>query len=409
MRQLIPFALLAFCVACSEGDQKASSQQSIEEQTQAAALHKTVSANSIEIPMNHAETFKVFQREGYRIVDLKAPFVSWGGEAQGADQTARVVLVPKENTAPKLEGELAGAVVVRTPVERIATNYGFLEAIVEQLGVEDKLVAVGGVKSYNDKIRTKARSGEIAQVGYGWHSPPEIDPLLNSRPDLFLMVLGGLGHAEHYERIKKLGVPVVPVFFEAETSYMGPVDYVRLVGMMTEKEKEAEAFVAMVEDNIAALKALVAKQPKKKVISSWYSGSGRWMATIRNADNQFLRDAGGVNPLAEPDDIRVDDFKRVGTEVLLEKAADIDCWIIRDSHSMPFDDVNTLKHFKAWREGCLFAVDGKSKPEADAFDIYQTGLIRPDLILGDMVQMLHPKVRNEAFVFIRPDTQTPRQ
>ena len=187
---------------------------------------------------------------------------------------------------------------------------------------------------------------------------------------------------------------------------MGPMDYVRLVGMMAGKEAQANSFVQMVTDNVRGLKRLVADQPRKKVLSSWYSGSGRWMVTIRNADGRFLSDAGGINVMQEADDIRIDDFKRVGTEVLLEQARDIDCWIIRDPHSSPFNDVEVLKNFKAWREGCVFAFDGMIKPEADAYDIYQTGLVRPDLILGDMVRMLHPSLRTEPFVYVRPDTET---
>ncbi len=358
--------------------------------------------------MEHAETFKVYERDGYRIVDLRAPLVSWGGAAQGSDRTARIVLVPKTREPPALTGDLADAVIVRTPIERIATNYGFLEAIATALDIEDRLVAVGGVKNYNDDIRARARSGELAQLGYGWHMPPNIDPLIASEPDVFLMVMGDLGHAEHYERIKGLGVPVVPIFFEAEITYMGPVDYVRLIGMMAGKETKADAFVSMVADNVNALKALVADRPRKKVMSSWYAGSGRWMVTVRNADGAFLEDAGGINVLAEPDDVRIDDFVRVGTEVLLEKARDIDCWIIRDTHSVAFNDTGVLQHFKAWQEGCLFAGDGMAKPEVDAFDVYERGLIRPDLILGDMVRMLHPEVRDEPFVYYRPDTRTVR-
>lgn len=399
---ILVLVLTILLSACSKSDDEPSQA---EQELDLNGLD-LVGAQAVE--MQHTETFKVYERDGYRIVDLKAPFVSWGGEAQGADQHARIVLVPKTIEPPPLKGDLSEALIVRTPVERIATNYGFLEAVVEVLEVEDRLVAVGGVKSYNDDIRERSRNGELAQVGYGWHSPPEIDPLLNSRPDVFLMVLGGLGHAEHYERIKKLGVPVVPIFFEAETSYMGPLDYVRLVGMMTGKEQRAKEFVAMVTDEVDQLKALVADQPKKEVLSSWYAGGGRWMVTIRNADNRFLIDAGGINPLAEPDDVRIDDFKRVGTEVLLEKARDIDCWIIRDPHSTPFDDVGTLEHFKAWREGCLFAFDGRIKAEADTFDIYQMGLLRPDWILGDMVRMLHPSLRSEDWVYLLPDSKTPR-
>ena len=189
---------------------------------------------------------------------------------------------------------------------------------------------------------------------------------------------------------------------------MGPVDYVRLIGMMAGKETEADEFVAMVSTNVDELKALVADRPRKKVLGSWYAGSGRWMITVRNADGAFLRDAGGINVMAEPDDVRIDDFVRVGTEVLLEKARDIDCWIIRDTHSVPIDDIELLKNFKAWHEGCLFAGDGMAKPEADAFDVYERGLIRPDLILGDMVRMLYPDLRDKPFVYYRPDTLTMR-
>ncbi len=366
------------------------------------------SSKATLVAMNYAETFTVHQHDGYSVVLLKAPLVSWGGSAQGDDQAAKILLVPHDRQVPALTGELESAVVVRTPVKRIATNYGFLEAIVTQLRVKDRLVAVGGVKSYDDELREKARNGELAQVGYGWHMPPKIDPLLNANPDVMLMVMGSLEHTEHMRRINALGIPVVPIFFEAETDYMGPVDYVRLVGMMTGKEKEANAFVLKVSQNVEQLKSLVSTVPPKKALSSWYGGSDRWMVTVRNADNALLEDAGGINPLVEADDMRIDDFVRVGSEVLLEKARDIDCWIIRDSHSQPFEDIKFLQNFKAWREGCLFAADGSSKPEVDAFDIYATGVIRPDLILRDMVRMLHPELLNEPYTFIQPDNQTPR-
>ncbi|AXE63964.1 hypothetical protein BBF93_06820 [Hyphomonas sp. CACIAM 19H1] len=361
-----------------------------------------------ELAFSHTQTFKVYERDGYRIVDLKAPVISWGSEAKGQDQTARVVLAPKDMDPPALEGDLAGATLIRTPVERIAVNYATLEAMLTELGAEDRLVAVGGVKSYNDTIRVRARSGELAQVGYGWHAPPLIDPLVGASPDLFLMVLGDLGHAEHYERIRSLGVPVVPVFFESEPHYMGPVDYVGLLGLMTGKEAEASEFIQMVEGNVDALKARAATQPKKRVLSAWFAGSGRWMVTARNLENALLEDANAENLMREPDNPRLDATQRMGTETLLERAREADCWILRDSHSVAFADKSVLSNFRAWREGCVFASDGLYKADADAFDIYETGVIRPDLLLADLTRMLHPGLRDAPFVYIQPDTKTPQ-
>ncbi|MEM6703464.1 MAG: ABC transporter substrate-binding protein [Acidobacteriota bacterium] len=397
LQRLLVLLLLA-TAACTGGDSASTTSNEDEDTLEGASL----------LSMAYAKTFQVFERDGYRVVDLSAPLVSWGGSAQGAAHSARVVLVPKAMEAPPLTGDLEDAVVVRTPVARIATNDAALEAIAAALGITDRLVAVGGVTSYNDDVRARARAGELAQIRYGWSSPPNIGPLLDSEPDVFLMALGDLGHAEHYERIRDLGVPVVPVFLDGELSYMGPVDYVRLVGMMSDREAEAGAFVSMVAENVRNLKALTEGRPPKTVLSAWYDGSGRWMATVRNAENALLQDAGGVNPLAQSDDVRLDGFVKIGTEVLLESSRDADCWIIRDTHSVAFDDVTILENFKSWREGCLFAADGMVKPEANAFDLYETGSIRPDLILGDMVRMLHPEVRDEPFLYYRPDTEMVR-
>ncbi|WP_235976498.1 hypothetical protein [Sandaracinobacteroides hominis] len=129
---------------------------------------------------------------------------------------------------------------------------------------------------------------------------------------------------------------------------------------------------------------------------------------MRNADAKLLRDANGHNPLEEPDDPRRDSFNRISTEALLAKGRDADCWILRDTHSQPFSHVATLSQFRAYREGCLFASDGMQKADADAFDYYEMAVIRPDLLLGDIVRMLHPALRDQPFRYIRPDEKAAR-
>lgn len=361
-----------------------------------------------EIPMRFAKTFRVVERDGYRVVDLKAVVVNWGGNAVGEEQFQRLVLVPRTSPAPKLVGDLAGATLIRTPVMRIASNTGYHEAMTRVLGINNRLVAVGGVKSWDDELRSRVRAGLVKQIGYGWHSPPELDALLAAKPDVLLMSLGDMANVGAKPRIEALGIPVVPIFLDNEPDYMGRVDYVRLIGMLAGREVEADAFVDRVAKNIDALKKAAAAQPTRTVMSAWFSGGDRWMPTIRNADAKLLRDANGRNPFEGPDDPRKDSFNRVSTEELIARGRDADCWIMRDSHSQPFKDVATLRRFKAYREDCLFAADGMTKPEADAFDLYETAVIRPDLVLGDVVRMLHPALRDQPFRYIRPDTQVAR-
>lgn len=393
IRLLIPIAACLLSTACSPDAPYDPPRE-------------TVSGS--EIPMQAARTFRVVERDGYRVVDLKASVVSWGGNAVGAEQFDRLVLVPRDAQAPALTGDLEGATLIRTPVMRIASNTGFHEAITKVLGINDRLVAVGGVKSYDDDLRARVRAGQVRQIGYGWHSPPNLDALIASKPDLLLMSMGDLKNVGAKPRIEALGIPVVPIFVDNEPDYMGRVDYVRLIGMLAGRDAEADAFVGMVTRNVDALKKAAAAQPTRSVISAWYGGGDRWNPTIRNADAKLLRDANGRNPFEEADDPRRDSFNRISTEALIAKGTEADCWILRDSHSNPFNDLSTLRRFKAYRDGCLFAADGMTKPEADAFDLYEMAVIRPDLVLGDVVRMLHPALRDEPFRYIRPDQKVAR-
>jgi ABC-type Fe3+-hydroxamate transport system substrate-binding protein len=355
------------------------------------------------IPMAHAKTFSVVERDGYRIVDMRANLVSWGGGASGPEQKVRLLLVPKGKPVPRLEGALANAVLIRTPVERIAVNYGSMEAILTALGIDDRLVAVGGLKSYNDSIRERVKAGKIVQVGYGWHSPPNLDVLVASKPDLFIMSLADLSHVQAMDRARSLGIAVMPAFIDNEPHYMGSVDYIRLIGMLTGREKEAEAYVKMVTANVDDIKSRVAKLPKKQVIYSWYSGSDKWMATVQGGDGRLLTDAGAHNPLSIPDDPRKDNFQTISSETMLAKARDADCWVWRDTHSKAYPQQSFLSQFKAVQHGCTFAVAGLKKPEVDAFDYYERAAIRPDLELRDLAMMLHPELRNQPFTYILPD------
>ena len=350
------------------------------------------------------KTFRVVERDGYRIVDIEASLVAWGGSAGGPRQRHRLVLVPRDREPPSLTGDLAGASVIRTPVQRIAVNDQPHEAMLRALGVKDRIVAVGGHRSYDDDLRRKVRSGQIQQIGYGWHMPPTLDALVAARPDVLIKRMADLTHTQHIERVEALGIPVVPTFINAEPHYLGRVAWVLLMGLLTGKETEAEAFVEMVAREVDRLKALAAEQPRRSVLWSWYRSAGnRWAVTQRNADAALIRDANAELVLGAEDDPELDTFSELSTERLLRDATDADCWMIREPLAAVFDDRAVLQRFKAYREGCVYWAPGRRNPDADAWEMWEMGYIRPDWLLGDIVKMLHPHLRDGESRYLAPE------
>ena len=354
--------------------------------------------------MAHAKTFSVTERDGYRIVDIEASVVAFGGTAGGQPQRARLVLVPKTANAPTLSGDLAGATLIRTPVRRIAVNDQPHEAIVRALGIADRLVAVGGHSSYDDTIRARVKRGEVHQIGYGWHQPPTLDALVASKPDVFLARMADLTHTQHIQRVQALGIPVVPTFIDTEPHYMGRVDWVRLVGMLTGKEHEADAFLVEVTQEVERLKTLSAAQPRRSLLWAWYLSSGdRWSVTQRNADAALIREANLELAMGGTDDPRLDTFSRLSTEQLLKGGTNADCWMIRDPLSSPFRKKDVLARFKAYREQCVFWQPGIKNPNADSWEVWEMGVIRPDWLLADIMKMGHPALRDGDWRYFAPE------
>ena len=352
------------------------------------------------IPLRHAKYLMLERHDGFVVARLKAPVADQSGATQ--TQSAIVVLAPAAGPAPVLQGDLRDATVIRTPVRSIAANASSDEAFLGQLGVKDRLVAVGGLVSYDDDIRSKAKAGEIGQVGYNWHSPPNLDVLLARKPDVFLMRLSDLAHAPVLQRARALGLSVLPTFAEEEQSYLARAEWIRLYGILTGTEAEAERIFATVEARVAELKALAATRPKTNVLWVYPNGADRWIATVRGAEASYIADAGGINLLARPEDPQKYSAETLSTEAILPFGDDADVWLIGDIHAVPPRNPAIERGFRAWREGRLFGNTGRTVEAENAYDWYQTAIVRPDWVLTDFVKALHPDLIDEPFQFLKP-------
>jgi len=271
-----------------------------------------------------------------------------------------------------------------------------------QLGVKDRLVAVGGLVSYDDEVRGRVVSGQIGQIGYNWHSPPNLDVLVATDPDVFLMRLSDLSHTPALDRARSLGIAVAPTFAEDEPTYMGRAEWIRLHGFLTGREVEAERLFEQIEARVAALKVSVADKSRTRVLWAYPNGGDRWIATVRGSEHAYIVDAGGENLMARPEDPAKYSSETFSTETLLPFGDRADVWIIGDIHAVPPRNPVIEQGFRAWREGRLFGNSGRTNAQANAYDWYQTAVVRPDWVLADFVKALHPDLVSEPFRFLKP-------
>ena len=77
---------------------------------------------------------------------------------------------------------------------------------------------------------------------------------------------------------------------------------------------------------------------------------------------------------------------------LLDLAAGADFWIA-DSHTAKgWPNQDFLRHFAAYRERRIYHHERRTDFALNAFDWYETGAMRPDLVLEDLVSLFHPEI-----------------
>ena len=353
------------------------------------------------IPVNHARYLTLERHPGFVLARLRAPVADQsGGQAQ--EQSALVVLAPREGPEPVLTGELRSATIVRTPVRRVAVNASPDEVFLTQLGMRDTLVAVGGRVSYDDTVRQAVIEGRIGQIGYNWHAPPNLDVVVAARPDVFLMRLSDLSHTPALDRARSLGISVVPTFAEDEPTYLGRAEWIRLHGLLTGREAAADRLFASIVAEIDRLKSLAATRPAVPVLWTYPNGGDRWVTTVRGSENAYLVDAGGRNLLARDEDPMKYSSETLSTEAILPVAPQARVWILGDIHAVPPRSTTVEAASPAFAEGRLFANTGQTNSRADAYDWYQTAVVRPDWVLADFVKALHPDLVAQPFRFLKP-------
>ena len=369
------------------------------------ALTEVVQAGRVEV--RYAKRFAIEYRtiSGQQVIvaTFNAPLVSWSKPGDAEVRKETVVLLRKGVPLPELPKDLAGQPLVRFPVEKVAVNAEADEAFLAVINRSDRLVAVGGKSSFDDRIRERVERGELGQIGYTWHSAPNFETILARGAGLLFMRLVSLDLASSLTRARSLGIPVVPTFDWAEETYLGRAEWVKLFGLLLGADAEARAYFERLEARVGELKRLTAGvTARPSVLWAFYGGGQRFVAYHRGVEEEFLNDAGARSATAALDQPWRDGGTALPTEQLLALAKDADIWIIGDAHAvdakgsptdLPPESVMSL--FKPWREKRLYHNYKRRKVEHNSFDWFESHGVRPDLVLEDLITIAHPELLGE--------------
>ena len=367
MRYFLLFLLLIIA-GCSSPSEKTKS------------IDSSVDIKSQKLSIDFASTFDIEYRGKYKIVTIETP---WKGS------TDPIIYVLKHNNTiadPEIE-KLGKNIII--PIEKVVCNSTSQIVLLEKLGLLDKLKGFPQTRYINSpEILDRVADGRIMEVGV--EAQLNIESILGLNPDVVMAFNTGKENRQ-LARLEELGIPVVINADYMENSAIGKAEWLKFVSVFFDKEELANTYF---DDLVIRYKFLQAKVTKVSPISV-FSGTlygGTWyMPGGKNYGALLFSESGG--DYVWSDDTSVG-WLNIPFESVYEKAHSTDVWIGASSFQSldELEDADSrYADFKAFKNKKVYSYINRVN-EVGANDYFESGTINPDLILADLIKILHPEL-----------------
>lgn len=343
--------------------------------------------------LSEATNFEIEYRGSHQILTVKRPYL--GGKP------VSYVLVRCGAPAPELTGELAHAQRITVPVHSLYSGSTTHLAMITELGQADVVTGVASPAAVADAaIRSRIDAGQI--VGYASGGQLNIESVLRAGPDV--LVTQGMDDPG-YPKLREAGLPVVADAEWLEATPLGRAEWIKVFAALTGTERQAGQAFESIRNRYHALAARAASaKPVDVLVGTMYSGS--WsMPTGASYSGRLVADAGGTYPwLADTGA----ENRQLNFESVYARAGTVPLWLVTDDWKTLDDAVGRDSRYgelAAVRTGQVWSATKAMTPGGGNL-YWERGTARPDLLLGDLVAILHPELATDhAFEFFR---QVPR-
>jgi iron complex transport system substrate-binding protein len=337
-----------------------------------------------------AKNFHIGYRGRIKRVTVEHPW-------RNSDLTITRVLVPCGEPAPPLA---PGESILRFPVSRAVTTSTTQLSHFVALGVVDRLAGHSQLQlAYAPEVRARIAAGKMVEIGDS--ARLDVEALLALQPDLILVSSIGDPEVDGLGKLDRARLPYALDAAWTEATPLGRAEWIKLTAAFFNREPEANRLFDQIAARYAELAAVARNVEHRPTVlvgtpfqGTWHvSGGASYLA-------QLIADAGG-------DYLWADDHTTgsipLDFESVYARGLTAEVWLHPYGWHTLADGVRAderMADFAAWKSGRVYNNDARADA-AGANDYWETGSLRPDLILADLIEILHPGLIQHQLVFHR--------
>lgn len=340
-----------------------------------AATYQAVAVDSLQL--QYAKGFSIKYYTNFKKIIVYSPWV------KGAVYACYYLVTDKKTKTP------ANGIKVQIPLETLAsTSVTHLEF----LSLLDEINTITGVCSpkiiYNKEINKRIDEGAITDLGDAFNI--NVERTMQLKPGAVMM--SGYNQNDPYaQRVSQAGIPVIFNNEWMETSLLARAEWIKFVAAFYDKERLADSIFADVDKRYNEVKAKAAGVKNKPNIMTGSNFRGTWyMPSGHNFMGRLFADAGSHYFYAND---TTSGSLPLNVETVLKNFAETDVWL-----SCNFNSIDELikadpKHafFRPVKLNKVYNFNKCLLPSS-ANDFWESAVARPDLLLSDVIAILHPEL-----------------
>lgn len=346
-----------------------------------------VASGGEQLSIDYAKGFSVKYIKDATLVTVTNPW-------PGAKITFKYLLKKKASPTPTGYDEYQ---VVEVPVQRtIALSTTFL-AFLEKLDLLDTLVGFSDLSPvHSHAVLQAAKKNNTLETGEGPNL--QVETVLDLDPDIVFTFATGSFRDAHPKLIEAgLDVAVIGEYMESHP--LGRAEWIKFLALFYNKDKEAAKAFDKLEDRYLSLAATTATLQHRPTVISGVPFSGLWYVAGGNSFvARLLKDAGGDYVWKETGHTG---SQPMDIELVYERGIDADFWLntgIWATLQQAREADPRFLEFRSLQQENLYNNNKRIKRRGGN-DYWESGIMAPDVILADLIHILHPQLLPEHTLF----------
>lgn len=268
-------------------------------------------------------------------------------------------------------------------------------AMLDAVGAAETVAGVSGLRFVCNPV---VRSSGAYDIGYDENI--DYERILSLMPDIVLLY-GVNGSSPAQNKLDELGVPYLYIGEYVEQTPLGKAEWMVAVAETVGRRETAQEVFRGIATRYNELKAGVPESGRIPLVMLNTPYNDIWyMPSLKSYMVRLLEDAGGAYVYRENDSgsscpVDMEDALR-----LLSKA---DVWLNAQAASVNelCRDYPALRDVPSLVSGRVYNCDRRTS-EGRGNDFWETGVVEPDVVLRDLIGILHPELSlNDKPVYYR--------